>query len=141
MLIRAGGSNREMVEALGVDTRLLFSAVFSLGAALAGLAGMAVGPLLSVEPGMGDTILVLALVTIVIGGIGSVRGSFVAAVLIGMVDTIGRAFLPGLLVSVLPRPVANAVGPALASMLIYVLMAAVLLLRPEGLFPAPRSGR
>jgi branched-chain amino acid transport system permease protein len=139
MLIRAGASNREMVEALGVDIRLLFTAVFGLGAMLAGLAGMAVGPLLSVEPAMGDGVLILALVVIVIGGIGSIRGSFVAALLVGLVDTIGRAFLPGLLVTVLPRTVANAVGPALASMLIYILMAAVLLFRPQGLFPASRG--
>ncbi len=135
MLIRAGASNREMVEALGVDTRRLFTAVFGMGAVLAGLAGMAVGPLLSVESSMGDPILILALVTIVIGGIGSVRGSFAAAILIGLVDTVGRAFLPGWLVSVLPRTAANAVGPALASMLIYLLMAVVLLVRPQGLFP------
>jgi branched-chain amino acid transport system permease protein len=139
MMIRAGASNREMVEALGVDIRLLFTAVFGLGAMLAGLAGMAVGPLLSVEPAMGDGVLILALVVIVIGGIGSIRGSFVAALLVGLVDTIGRAFLPGLLVTVLPRTVANAVGPALASMLIYILMAAVLLFRPQGLFPASRG--
>ncbi len=146
MLIRAGASNREMVEALGIDTRRLFTAVFAMGAVLAGLAGMAVGPLLSVEPTMGDPILILALVTIVIGGIGSVRGSFAAAILIGLVDTIGRAFLPGWLVNVLPRTAANAVGPAVASMLIYLLMAAVLLLRPQGLFPTgdsspPAEGR
>ncbi len=146
MLIRAGASNREMVEALGIDTRRLFTAVFGMGAVLAGLAGMAVGPLLSVESSMGDPILILALVTIVIGGIGSVRGSFAAAILIGLVDTVGRAFLPGWLVSVLPRTAANAVGPALASMLIYLLMAVVLLVRPQGLFPTggdrpePRGG-
>jgi branched-chain amino acid transport system permease protein len=139
MLIRAGASNREMVEALGVDIRLLFTGVFGLGAMLAGLAGMAVGPLLSVEPAMGDNVLILALVVVVIGGIGSIRGSFVAAVLVGLVDTIGRAFLPGILVTILPRTVANAVGPALASMLIYLLMAAVLLFRPQGLFPAARG--
>ncbi len=151
MLIRAGASNREMVEALGVDTRALFTAVFGLGAVLAGVAGMAVGPLVSVEAGMGDSILILALVIIVIGGIGSIRGSFVAAIVVGVVDTFGRAFLPGLLASVLPRAAASAVGPALASMLIYLLTAAVLLFRPQGLFPpfglpagggrpAPRSG-
>lgn len=135
MLIRAGASNREMVEALGVDTRALFTAVFGLGAVLAGVAGMAVGPLVSVEVGMGDSILILALVIIVIGGIGSIRGSFVAAIVVGVVDTVGRAFLPGLLASVLPHAAASAVGPALASMLIYLLTAAVLLFRPQGLFP------
>ena len=136
MLIRAGASNREMVEALGVDIRLLFTAVFGLGAVLAGVAGIMVGPILSVESGMGDGVLILALVVIVIGGIGSIRGSFVAAIIVGLVDTIGRAFLPGLLVAVMPGAIASAVGPALASMLIYIVMAAVLFFRPLGLFPA-----
>jgi branched-chain amino acid transport system permease protein len=136
MLIRAGAANREMVEALGVDIRLLFTAVFGLGAVLAGLAGIAAGPLLSVESGMGDSILILALVVIVIGGIGSIRGSFVAALVIGLVDTIGRAFMPGLLAAFLKPTIASAVGPALASMLIYILMAVVLFFRPRGLFPA-----
>jgi len=139
MLIRAGASNREMVEAMGVNVGLLFTAIFGLGAALAGLAGMAVGPLISVDPTMGDTVLILALVVIVIGGIGSIRGSFIAAVIVGLVDTLGRAFVPGLLFSLLPRSVADAVGPALTSMLIYILMAAVLLFRPQGLIPAPGS--
>jgi branched-chain amino acid transport system permease protein len=136
MLIRAGAANREMVEALGVDIRLLFTVVFGIGAVLAGLAGIVASPLLSVEPGMGDSVLILALVVIVIGGIGSIRGSFVAAIVIGLVDTVGRAFLPGLFVAFLPRPVADAVGPAIASMLIYLLMAVVLFFRPQGLFPA-----
>ena len=139
MLIRAGASNREMVEALGVDIRLLFTLVFGLGAALAGRAGMAVGPLLQVDSNMGDPVLILALVIIVIGGIGSIRGSFVAAILVGIVDTMGRAFLPGLLLGLLPRTLANAAGPVIASMLIYLVMAAILLLRPGGLF-AGRTG-
>jgi branched-chain amino acid transport system permease protein len=139
MLIRAGAANREMVEALGVDIRLLFTIVFGLGAALAGLAGGLVGPLSSVDPGMGDAVLILALVTIVIGGIGSIRGSFLAAIAIGLVDTIGRAFLPSLFAAFLPRPVADAIGPAFASMLIYILMAGVLFVRPQGLFPARRG--
>jgi branched-chain amino acid transport system permease protein len=137
MLIRAGASNREMVEAIGVNVRLLFTAIFGLGAALAGLAGMAVGPLISVDPTMGDVVLILALVVIVIGGIGSIRGSFVAALIVGLVDTLGRAFVPGVLIALLPRTIADAVGPALTSMLIYILMAAVLLFRPQGLIPAP----
>ena len=136
MLIRAGAANREMVEAIGIDVRLLFTAVFGIGAMLAALAGGLAGPLLSVEPGMGDSVLILALVTIVIGGIGSIRGSFLAALVIGLVDTIGRAFLPGAFAAFLPRPVADAIGPAVASMLIYVLMAVVLFFRPQGLFPA-----
>jgi branched-chain amino acid transport system permease protein len=135
MLIRAGAANREMVEALGVDVRLLFTAVFGIGAMLAALAGGLAGPLFSVEPGMGDGVLILALVTIVIGGIGSIRGSFLAALIIGLVDTVGRAFLPGLFAAFLPHPIANAIGPAVASMLIYVLMAVVLFFRPQGLFP------
>ena len=136
MLIRAGASNREMVEALGVDIRLLFTAVFGFGAVLAGLAGIMVGPILSVESGMGDGILILALVVIVIGGIGSIRGSFVAAMLVGLVDTMGRAFMPTLLAALMPYSVAGAVGPALASMMTYLLMAVVLFFRPQGLFAA-----
>jgi branched-chain amino acid transport system permease protein len=139
MLIRAGASNHEMVETLGIDIRLLFTAVFGLGAVLASLAGIMVGPILSVESGMGDGILILALVVIVIGGIGSIRGSFVAAIIVGLVDTMGRAFLPGLLVAIMPDAIAGAVGPALASMLIYVVMAVVLFFRPQGLFPARRG--
>ena len=139
MLIRAGASNREMVEVLGIDIRLLFTAVFGLGAVLAALAGIMVGPILSVESGMGDGILILALVVIVIGGIGSIRGSFVAAIIVGLVDTMGRAFMPGLLVAIMPDVIAGAVGPALASMLTYVVMAVVLFFRPQGLFPARRG--
>lgn len=140
MLIRAGASNREMVEGIGVDIGLLFTVVFGLGAVLAALAGIMIGPIMSVESGMGDSILILALVVIVIGGIGSIRGSFVAAIVVGLVDTMGRAFLPGLLVALVPRAIADAVGPALASMLIYVVMAVLLFFRPQGLFPT-RSSR
>ena len=136
MLIRAGASNPTMVAALGVDIRLLFTLVFGLGAALAGLAGAMAAPLLSVEAAMGDGVLILTFVVIVIGGIGSIRGAFVAAVLVGIVDTVGRAFLPILLREIFNRQVANAAGPALASMLIYVLMAAILVFRPRGLFGA-----
>jgi branched-chain amino acid transport system permease protein len=139
MLIRAGASNRAMVAALGVNITWLYTLVFGLGAALAGLAGLMAGPILSIEPGMGEPILILTFVVIVIGGIGSIRGAFVAAVLVGLVDTVGRAFLPGVLGLFLSRTIANAAGPALASMLIYILMAAVLALRPQGLFPA-RTG-
>jgi branched-chain amino acid transport system permease protein len=136
MLIRAGASNRTMVGALGVNVTLLYTLVFGLGAALAALAGAMAGPILSVESGMGEPILILTFVVIVIGGIGSVRGAFVAALVVGLVDTIGRAFLPPLLLTVLPPQAANQAGPALASMLIYILMASVLAFRPEGLFPA-----
>jgi branched-chain amino acid transport system permease protein len=139
MLIRAGASNRAMVGALGVDVTRLYTLVFGLGAALAGLAGLMAGPTVSIESGMGEPILILTFVVIVIGGIGSIRGAFVAAVLVGMVDTVGRAFLPALLRALLPPSAASQAGPALASMLIYVLMAAVLAFRPRGLFPA-RTG-
>lgn len=139
MLIRAGASNRTMVSALGVNITLLYTAVFALGAALAALAGAMAGPILSVEPGMGEPILILTLVVIVVGGIGSIRGAFVAALLIGFIDTIGRAFLPALLRDLLAPSAANAVGPALASMLIYLTMALVLAIRPQGLFAA-RTG-
>ena len=136
MLIRAGATNRAMVGALGIDVKLLYTAVFALGTALAGVAGLMAGPILSVESGMGEPILILAFVVIVIGGIGSIRGAFLASLLVGVVDTLGRSFLPGLLRAAFNPEVANAAGPALASMLIYVLMALVLAFRPQGLFPA-----
>jgi branched-chain amino acid transport system permease protein len=139
MLIRAGASNREMVGALGIDIRLLFTAVFGIGAMLAGLAGMLVAPISQAQVGMGEEILILAFVVIVIGGIGSVRGAFIAALLIGTIDTLGRSFLDVLLLALLDANAAEAAGPALSSMLIYVLMAAILTFRPQGLFP-PRSG-
>lgn len=139
MLIRAGAANRAMVAALGVDVARLSTGVFALGAALAALAGLMAAPLLSVESGMGEPVLILTFVVIVVGGIGSIRGALVAAVLVGVVDTVGRAFLPLLLGTVLGPQAANQAGPALASMLIYVLMAAVLAFRPAGLFAA-RTG-
>ncbi len=139
MLIRAGASNRIMVSALGVNITRLYTLVFGLGAALAALAGAMAGPILSVESGMGEPILILTFVVIVIGGVGSIRGAFVAAIVVGLVDTIGRAFLPLVLRGVFPPQAANQAGPAIASMLIYILMAAVLAFRPEGLFPA-RTG-
>jgi branched-chain amino acid transport system permease protein len=135
MLIRAGASNREMTGALGININLLFTLVFGLGAALAGLAGLMQAPILTVQIGMGENILILAFVVIIIGGIGSIRGAFIAAVLVGLIDTIGRAFLPDLLRLVFSSRVAATVAPAMSSMLIYLLMAAVLVLRPEGLFP------
>jgi branched-chain amino acid transport system permease protein len=135
MLIRAGASNREMTGALGVNINLLYTLVFGLGAALAGLAGLMQAPILTVQIGMGENILILAFVVIIIGGIGSIRGAFVAAILVGLLDTIGRAFLPDLLRLVLTSRGASTVAPALSSMMIYLLMAIVLVLRPEGLFP------
>ena len=135
MLIRAGASNAEMVSALGVDIRFLNSMVFAIGAGLAGLAGLMAGPIFSVQPGMGEPVLILTLVVIVTGGIGSIRGAFYGALIVGLVDTIGRAFLPVILQALVERSVAQAAGPAIASMLIYLLMAVVLALRPQGLFP------
>src|SRR5437016_14245093 len=138
MLIRAGASNREMAGALGVDIKLLFTLVFGLGAALAGLAGLMQAPILTVQIGMGENILILAFVIIVIGGIGSIRGAFLAAIFVGMIDTPGRAFLPDLLTMVLSSAASSTAAPALSSLLIYLLMAIVLVVRPEGLFPAAK---
>ena len=136
MLIRAGASNRTMVAALGVNIRLLYTVVFGFGAALAGLAGLMAGPIYGVQPGMGELILIQVFVVIVIGGIGSVRGALVGALIVGVVDTLGRAFLKPVLGSMIGPTGAEAAGPALASMLIYLLMAVVLAVRPAGLFPA-----
>ncbi len=134
MLIRAGSVNSKMVSALGVNIKRLNALLFAIGAALAGLAGIMAGPLLSVQSGMGEPVLITVLVVIVVGGIGSVSGAFYAAILIGLVDTLGRAFLPMILRELFARDLANAAGPAIASMLIYLLMAFVLALRPRGLF-------
>jgi branched-chain amino acid transport system permease protein len=136
MLIRAGASNREMVGALGINIKLLYTLVFGLGAALAGFAGLMQAPILTVQIGMGENILILAFVVIIIGGIGSIRGALVASIFVGLVDTIGRAFLPDLLRLFMTSNTASTVGPAVSSMLIYLLMALILVLRPEGLFPA-----
>jgi branched-chain amino acid transport system permease protein len=124
-----------MVSALGVDIKFLNSMVFAMGAGLAGLAGLMAGPILSVQPGMGEPVLILTLVVIVTGGIGSIRGAFYGALIVGLVDTVGRAFLPIVLQMSIERSIAQAAGPAIASMLIYLLMAAVLALKPQGLFP------
>jgi branched-chain amino acid transport system permease protein len=136
MLVRAGATNAPMVSALGVDIERLFMIVFGFGAMLAAFAGVMIAPILSVEPGMGDNLLILAFVVIVIGGIGSIRGAFVAALIVGLVDTLGRSFLTDLLVPLAGRPAARQIGPALSSMGIYVLMALVLIFKPRGLFPA-----
>ncbi len=136
MLVRAGASNRAMAEFMGVRVGRVFFFVFALGAGLAALAGALMGPISAVQIGMGEQILIPALVVIVIGGIGSVRGAFVAALLVGMVDTAGRAFLPLLLRAMLPPSLAADLGPALAGIAMYVLMALVLVLKPAGLFPA-----
>ena len=138
MLIRAGASNRVMVAAMGVNITLLYTMLFGLGALIAGLAGIMAGPIFAIESGMGEGVLILAFVVIVVGGIGSLQGAFLAALLIGVVDAMGRAYLRPLLGLVMSRSAADNAGPALASMLIYILMASVLFFRPQGLFP-PRS--
>ncbi|WP_457580155.1 branched-chain amino acid ABC transporter permease [Ensifer canadensis] len=136
MRIRAGESDREMIGALGVDIGTLYTVVFALGAALAGLAGALVGALQSVQVGMGEPVLILAFVVIVIGGIGSIKGALVGAVIVGIVDTMGRFLLPSLLALTMPASQATTIGAALASMLIYVVMALILAFRPSGLFSA-----
>ena len=139
MLIRAGAQNPQLVGALGVNIGLLNAMLFGVGAMLAGLAGAMAGPLLSVQSGMGEPVLITTLVVIVIGGIGSVNGALYAALIVGVVDTLGRVLLPLVMRQVAERSVADAAGPALASMLVYLLMALVLALRPQGLFPARRG--
>ncbi|HMN70354.1 MAG TPA: branched-chain amino acid ABC transporter permease [Rhodoblastus sp.] len=136
MLVRAGSTHRQMVRALGVDIRLLFTIVFGLGALLAGLAGVMAGPILSVQVGMGEQILILTFVVVVIGGVGSVRGALFGALTVGLVDTLLRAFLPGLLRGFMQVADADALAGGLSSMGVYLLMALVLLARPKGLFPA-----
>ena len=136
MLIRAGATHPEMVSALGVDIKRLFMIVFGFGAMLAGFAGAIAAPMFSLEPNMGDDLLITVFVVIIIGGIGSIRGAFIAAVLVGLLDTLGRAVATDLLKLVFDASAANQIGPALSSMLIYILMAAILFLKPEGLFPA-----
>ena len=134
MLIRAGASNRRMIAALGVNIELLFSLVFGLGAVFAGLAGLMAAPIASVKIGMGDDILILAFVIIVIGGIGSIKGAFVAAMVVGQIDIVGRAFLPDLLKTFMGPASASGAAPAISQVLIYVVMAGVLVWRPTGLF-------
>ncbi|MEJ2768175.1 branched-chain amino acid ABC transporter permease [Mycetohabitans sp. B46] len=135
MLIRAGATHRDIVAALGANMGLLNALLFGIAAVLAGVAGLLAGPILSVQPGMGEPVLILTMVVIVIGGIGSIRGAFYAALIVGVVDTLGRTLLPVALRELLERSAADSAGPALASMLIYILMAAVLAWRPQGLFP------
>lgn len=134
--IRAGENDREMIGALGVNIRALYTLVFALGAALAGLAGALVGALQSVQVGMGEPVLILAFVVIVIGGIGSIKGAMVGALIVGVIDTMGRFLLPRIFATFMEASQASGLGAALASMLIYVVMALVLILRPKGLFPA-----
>jgi branched-chain amino acid transport system permease protein len=136
MLIRAGASDRAMVGALGVNIGKIFTLIFALGGGLAAIAGGLAGPILAVQPGMGESILILSFVVVVVGGIGSVRGAFVAALSIGLVDTFGRAFLRDVLALFLPTSLADGSGSAVAAMLIYVFMAVVLFFKPQGLFSA-----
>jgi len=124
MRVRAGASNREMVAALGIDVRLLLSILFSAGAALAALAGMLAAPLTTVYPGMGEGVLIVSFVVVVIGGIGSIKGAFCGALLVGLADTFGKVLLPGV-----------------SSAMVYAVMAVVLLWRPRGLFGQPVEAR
>jgi branched-chain amino acid transport system permease protein len=135
MLTRAGAANLQMASVLGINIRLLNTVLFGLGAALAGLAGLMAAPILAVQPGMGDNVIITVLVVIVVGGIGSIRGAFFGALIVGFVDTTGRVYLPILLSQFMDRDIADAAGSALASMLIYLFMAVVLAVRPRGLFP------
>lgn len=135
MLIRAGASNRTMVQALGVDIKHLFSLVFAAGAAIAGLAGMMVSPITEASIGMGNDIIIATLVVIIIGGIGSIKGAFVGALIVGMIDTMGRSYLDQLMKLFLSDQYAETAAPALSAMLVYILMAVVLAVRPQGLFP------
>jgi len=136
MWVRAGASNRQMAEWMGIRVNRVFAVVFAVGAALAALAGALMAPISAVQVGMGESILIPALVVIVIGGIGSVRGALIASLLVGLVDTAGRALLPPLLREVLSPSLAADIGPAVASIAMYVLMAGVLVFKPSGLFPA-----
>jgi branched-chain amino acid transport system permease protein len=135
MLIRAGASNRTMVSALGIDIQTLFALVFALGAMLAGLAGMLISPITGATIGMGGQIIITAFVVIIIGGIGSIKGAFIAALLIGLIDTLGRSFLDTLFELVMSENAAETAAPAVSAMMIYILMAIILAVKPQGLFP------
>lgn len=139
MIVRAGGTDRLMTAAMGVNIRLLGTFVFASGAALAGLAGFMAAPLVAVQAGMGDPVLILTLVVIVIGGIGSIRGAVLASMLVGTVDTLGRVYFPALLGAAFPPAVSNALSPAVTSMMIYLIMAGILAYRPQGLLAARRG--
>lgn len=135
MLIRAGASNRTMVAALGINIQALFSLVFALGAVLAGLAGMLIAPITEASIGMGNSVIITAFVVIIVGGIGSMKGAFIAAVMIGLIDTLGRAFLDDIFKLFMSTEAAETSAPAISAMLIYIIMAAVLAFKPSGLFP------
>jgi branched-chain amino acid transport system permease protein len=135
MLIRAGASNRTMVEALGVNINRLFLIVFALGATMAGFAGMLIAPITEASIGMGNDIIIIAFVVVIVGGIGSVKGAFYAAMILGLIDTLSRSYLDQLLNLVMPDTYAETAAPALSAMLVYILMAGVLAFKPQGLFP------
>ena len=135
MLIRAGSDKPDMVSALGVDISKLFTLVFAAGALLAGLAGVLIGPIRSVQVGMGEQILITTFVVIVVGGIGSIRGAFIGSLLIGLCVTLGRAYAPMLLKTWLSGPIADGLAATLASVIVYLVMALILIVRPRGLFP------
>ena len=134
--IRAGEADREMIAALGIDIAKLYTVVFALGAALAGLAGALIGPIQSVQVGMGEPVLIMAFVVVVIGGIGSIKGALVGAILVGLTDTLGRFLFPVILGAFTDPSSATAIGSALASMSINILMALILVWRPTGLMGA-----
>ena len=138
MLVRAGADDSETVDALGVNIRRLFTLVFALGALLGGFAGVMGAPLLAIEIGMGEKILITTLVVIVVGGVGSVRGALVGSLLVGMVDSFGRAYIPIGMSQILPPTYSDSVSSSLVSASIYILMAIVLLVKPRGLVPAQR---
>jgi len=135
MLIRAGASNRTMVEALGIDIKKLFTLVFAAGAAIAGLAGMMISPITEASIGMGNEIIIIALVVIIIGGVGSIKGAFIGALIVGLIDTLGRSYLDQFLKLFISAENAETAAPAISAMLVYILMAIVLAVRPQGLFP------
>ena len=135
MLIRAGASNRTMVSALGIDIKTLFALVFALGAMMAGLAGMLISPITEASIGMGGQIIITAFVVIIVGGIGSMKGAFIAALIIGLIDTLGRSFLDSIFELVMSESAAETAAPAISAMMIYILMAVILAFRPQGLFP------
>ena len=139
-LVRAGTDDAALTEALGIHIGFLRRVIFAIGASLAGIAGMMLGPLSAVEPGMGEPLLIQSLVVIIIGGIGSIRGSLIAAMMIGLIDTTGRVFLPLILRGVMDQASADGAGPALASMMIYIFMSVVLVFKPSGLFPRGDKG-
>ena len=135
MLIRAGASNRDMVTALGVNIDRLYLIVFAIGAAMAGLAGLLIAPITEASIGMGNEIIIIAFVVVIVGGIGSVKGAFYSAIIIGFLDTLGRSYLDDFLNLFLSNQAAETAAPALSAMMIYILMAIILVLKPQGLFP------